>query len=70
LDFMPANYFNSTHPDAIFVKQLLIVKHNPLGRKILSGLRLKIIEKGDVKIQDLTAEEIPDVLEKEFGLIQ
>jgi len=69
LDFMPANYFNSSHPDAIFVKQLLIVKHTESGRKLLSGSRLKIIEKGIVRIQDFLPDEIPALLEKEFGLI-
>lgn len=41
IDFMPANYLNSTHPDTIFVQKLLVVKHNPLGRKILLDNRLK-----------------------------
>lgn len=70
LDFLPANYFNSTHPDAIFVKQLLIVKHNPHGRKILSGSRLKIIEQGEVSVQECSPAEISAVLEKEFGLVR
>ena len=29
IDFVPANYLNSTHPDAIFVQKLLIVQHAP-----------------------------------------
>ena len=70
LDFMPANYYNSTNPDAIFVKQLLIVKYNPLGRKILSGTRLKVIERGAVKVVDYLPQEISTVLEQEFGLVK
>lgn len=70
LDFMPANYYNSNSPDAIFVKQLLIVKYNPLGRKILSGNRLKIIEKGAVTLKEYLPEDIPALLQKEFGLVQ
>ncbi|RYY76824.1 MAG: arylamine N-acetyltransferase [Gammaproteobacteria bacterium] len=69
LDFMPANYYNSKNPDAIFVKQLLIVKYNPLGRKILSGTRLKKIENGKTYFEDITNEQLPDVLKNEFGLI-
>jgi len=69
LDFMPANYYNSKNPDAIFVKQLLIVKYNSLGRKILSGMRLKIIENGKTYHEDITTEQLPDILKNEFGLI-
>ena len=69
LDFMPANYYNSKNPDAIFVKQLLIVKYNSLGRKILSGMRLKIIENGKTYQEDITTEQLPDILKNEFGLI-
>jgi len=69
LDFMTANYYNSTHPDAIFVKQLLIVNYNAVGRKILSGMRLKKIEHGNISYQDITNEQLPDILKNEFGLI-
>jgi len=69
LDFIPANYFNSKNPETVFVQKLLVVKQNPLGRKILLGTRLKIIEKGNTVVTDLGQEEIKSVLEKEFGLI-
>lgn len=68
LDFMPANYYNSTSPDAIFVKQLLVVKYNPLGRKILSANRLKTIENGVASFKEYSPAEISDVLATEFGL--
>lgn len=68
LDFMPANYYNSTSPDAIFVKQLLIVKYNPLGRKILSGNRLKTIANGESIIRDVHADDIAELLKTEFDL--
>ena len=70
LDFMPANYYNSTSPDAIFVKQLLIVNYNALGRKILSGNRLKVIENGEATFKEYLPEDISALLEKEFGLVQ
>ena len=69
IDFMPANYLNSTHPDTIFVQKLLVVKHNPLGRKILLDNRLKTIEKGVTEFQDIPADDINNLLEKEFGLV-
>ena len=69
LDFMTANYYNSKNPDAIFVKQLLIVKYNSLGRKILSGTRLKKIENGKVFHEDITNDQLPEILKNEFGLI-
>jgi N-hydroxyarylamine O-acetyltransferase len=69
LDFMPANFYNSKHPDSIFVKQLLIVKYNPLGRTILSGMRLKKIKQGKSYSEDITPEQLPDILKNEFGLI-
>ncbi len=70
LDFMLANYYNSTSPDAVFVKQLLIVKYNPHGRKILSGNRLKIVENGKTVIHEFQNDELASVLKKEFDLIQ
>lgn len=69
LDFMPANFFNSKHPDAIFVQKLLIASITPNGRKILLGGRLKRIEKGEVTIEEFGVDEIPSVLQREFGLL-
>jgi N-hydroxyarylamine O-acetyltransferase len=68
LDFMPANFYNSNSPDAIFVKQLLVVKYTSVGRKILSGSRLKIIECGTNHQKDIFIEELPYILKNEFGL--
>jgi N-hydroxyarylamine O-acetyltransferase len=68
LDFMPANFFNSRHPDAIFVQKLLIALITPQGRKILLDGRLKRIEKGEVTIEEYSKEEIPSLLQREFGL--
>ncbi len=68
IDFYPANFLNSKHPDAIFVQKLLVVKHNPKGRKILLGNRLKVIEKGVAEFAELSDKEIHEVLRDEFGL--
>lgn len=70
LDFIPANYFNSKNPDTVFVQKLLVVKQNPLGRKILLGTSLKTIENGEVKIEDYSSSDIVELLKNEFGLVQ
>ena len=69
IDFSLANYFNSTHPDAIFVQKLLVVKHNPAGRHILFGNRLKIIAKGITTVRDLSDSEVKELLQVELGLV-
>ena len=69
LDFVPANFFNSKHPDAIFVQKLLVVKHNPAGRKILLGNSLKVIENGEVTVSEILDGDVGKVLRNEFGLI-
>jgi N-hydroxyarylamine O-acetyltransferase len=68
IDFVPANYFNSTHPDAVFVQKLLVVLHNQNGRKILFGDMLKTVEKGRVDKQIIAPEGRTSVLFDIFGL--
>jgi len=68
LDFIPANYFNSKSPDAVFVQQFLVVKHDELGRTILSGNRLRRVEKGESTLTELSPEAIFTTLKTEFGL--
>lgn len=68
IDFVPANFYNSKHPDAIFVQKLLVVKHNSKGRHILLGNRHKTIEQGKTAILDLTDAEVKVLLKTQFGL--
>jgi N-hydroxyarylamine O-acetyltransferase len=68
IDFVPANYLNSTHPDAIFVQKLLVVLHNPAGRDILFGDMLKSVASGVAHKQMLAAAQIKPVLAQRFGL--
>ncbi len=68
IDFMPANYLNSTHPDAIFVQKLLIILHDPPGRKILFGDRLKRVVNGKIDHQVIAPEELASILLEQFGL--
>ncbi len=68
IDFGPANYLNSTHPDAIFVQKLLVVLHTPIGRKILFGDSLKRVEHQNVIQQTVLPEQTISILAEEFGL--
>ena len=69
IDFAPANYMNSTHPDAIFVKKPLIVLHNTAGRKILFGNTLTIITQDSVTRQEVNSSNYPALLQTHFGLV-
>lgn len=68
IDFVPANFLNSTHPDAIFVQKLLVIQHRPEGRLILLGEKLKTITADGVKTQSLAKDEITHVLKNSFAL--
>jgi N-hydroxyarylamine O-acetyltransferase len=62
VDFMPANYLNSTHPDTIFVQKLLVIKHHEQGRDILLGDQLKQIRADGTQIQHLSFEQREETL--------
>ena len=68
LDFSPVNYMNSTHPESIFVKQLLVILQTPEGRKILSDKVLKNWSHGTLTQRILADSELPGVLREEFGI--
>lgn len=68
IDFVPANYLNSTHPDAVFVQKLLVVLHDPAGRTILFGDMLKTIRNGTVEKQTIAPEVCASILADRFGL--
>lgn len=69
IDFEPANYLNSTHPDAFFVQNLLVVLHNPKGKDILFGDMLKTVENGIVKKQTISEDNCEAILSSKFGLV-
>lgn len=68
IDFAPANYLNSTHPDAIFVQKLVIVRHNAEGRDILVGDQLKSVRNGQVEKRSVGIDERAALLRDTFGL--
>jgi N-hydroxyarylamine O-acetyltransferase len=69
VDFAPANYLNSTHPDAIFVQKRVVVRHGAEGRHILVGDSLKTVAAGRSTQQLLDPSEVDEVLERVFGLV-
>ena len=69
IDFVPANYFNSTHPDTIFVQKLLVVLHNPTGRDILLDDVLKTVANGETTKRNVSSEERILLLKNKFGLV-
>ncbi len=68
IDFAPANFMNSHHPDAIFVKTLLVVLHTDEGRLILMGDELKTVSGGQRVTRTLAPGEREGVLRELFKL--
>ncbi len=68
VDFDPANFMNSTHPEAVFVKSLLVINHHALGRHILFGNSLKTISSGHTTQRLVDDSEIDGLLNTLFGL--
>lgn len=68
IDFMPVNYYNSTHPDAVFVQRYLVMLQRADGRTLLSGNQLKQLRGDQEEITEITPEQLDDVLWREFAL--
>lgn len=68
IDFAPANYMNSTHPDAIFVQKRLVIIQNLSGRSILLGNSLKTIQNGVINKTEIEDEQVKGALETCFDL--
>ena len=68
IDFAPANYLNSTHPDAIFVQKRLVIIQNLAGRTILLGNSLKTIQNGVINKTEIEDEQVKGALETCFNL--
>ncbi len=70
IDFMPANYLNSTHPDTVFVQKLLLIRQHAQGRTMLVGRELKQSIAGVTQSREISDAELATVLHNEFGLVQ
>ncbi|MEW5769006.1 MAG: arylamine N-acetyltransferase [Pseudomonadota bacterium] len=68
VDFLPANWLNSTHPETLFTRHLLVLRQTPQGRVMLMDERLKTVEQGRTTVRQVPPEERPAVLRELFGL--
>lgn len=66
LDFMPANYFNSTHPNSFFVQNLVLLIKTENGRKSLFGTTYKVLENAVFSEEQVDTNNMSDVLVEEF----
>lgn len=70
IDFVPANWMNSTHPEAIFTQKPVIVLFTPNGRKILAGNVFKVYQADQLTQTIIPEDQIDAVLKAEFNLIR
>ena len=68
IDFAPANYLNSNHPDAIFVQKRVVVLHSERGRAILVGNTLKLVDETGTVESELDDGAVAQALSERFGL--
>lgn len=69
VDFEPANFMNSTHPDSIFVRNLMVVLQNGSGRTVLTSYYFRSVSPEGSVERKISPEEIPVLLEEQFGLV-
>ncbi len=62
IDFIPANYFNATHPQSFFVQNLVVLIKTATGRHTLLGQKLKSFENGVVEEKHIPIEQLPEIL--------
>ncbi len=70
IDYLPANYLNSTHPDTIFVQKLLLIRQTAQGRVLLVGNELKTSCAGTTQVRVVDSAELDSVLLQQFGLVR
>jgi N-hydroxyarylamine O-acetyltransferase len=68
VDFEPANYLNSTHPDSIFVRNLMVVLQTSSGKEILTSYYFKSVSEDRTVETKVNPEEIPALLQEKFSL--
>lgn len=68
IDFAPANWLNSTHPDSLFVQKMLVMRQTDAGRIILFDGQLKTLARGATTVRAVAPEETAAILAELFGL--
>ncbi|NTW73881.1 MAG: arylamine N-acetyltransferase [Chlorobiaceae bacterium] len=69
VDFEPANFLNSRHPDSIFVRSLMVVRQTGTGKEVLTSYSYKSVSEGGTTERKIVPEEIHALLEEKFGLV-
>lgn len=68
IDLTLPNYFNSTHPDTIFVQKQIALIQTDTGRKSLAGNLFKEFCNGEVRERFVESSDLSHCLLSEFGL--
>lgn len=68
IDFAPANYMNSTHPDVLFTQKLIALIFTDAGRKVLAGNEYREVAHGERTERKLSQSEVSELLASEFYL--
>ncbi|WP_437730683.1 arylamine N-acetyltransferase family protein [Sorangium sp. So ce1335] len=68
VDYEVANHFTSTHPDSLFVNNLIAALPTPEGRVTLRNRTLGVLRQGQLERVELEREAIVGVLRDRFGL--
>ncbi|NTW55936.1 MAG: arylamine N-acetyltransferase [Chlorobiaceae bacterium] len=68
VDFEPANFLNSKHPDSIFVKGLIAVLQQPGGKIVLNGDQFKSVSEEGTEYRTVFPGELPALLRERFSL--
>ena len=68
VDFAPANYLNSHHPEAIFVQKTVVLRFHDRGRTVLVGDTLKRWIGGRAEVRQIAPADRAAVLAREFAL--
>ena len=68
VDFVPANFFNSKSPDAVFVQRYLVMLQTPQGRKLLSGDQYKEMTAAGEQTTQISPEQLDAMLWQAFKL--
>lgn len=68
IDFIPANHFTSTHPESIFVNNLILVLYTQNGRKIMSNHVFKRYEGQQQQVREINPQDMSKMIRTEFNL--
>ncbi|HJW33456.1 MAG TPA: arylamine N-acetyltransferase [Holophagaceae bacterium] len=68
VDFQMGNWYTSTYPGSRFLLTLTAQRTTREARYILRNLKLEVDQAGGWEVRDLCREEVPEVLDRVFGL--